>query len=160
MKYFLLIGIFFIHQVSAQDNKLPVDETGKVSFSGVVNVDTSDKSIDLYKKSTNWYALNNYKITEKIPETFTMMAKCQGTIRVKDMIGKGNHPIDFKMMIECKDGKYKYTITEVLIEGWWDTDFLLKKDYKPARVGREALIAWIKDLTDSLYKSMSKKDNW
>lgn len=113
----LLISAIY---VSAQSSTMPVNESGKIEFTSIVLVDSSNAAT-LYSKSKLFIA-NTFVSAKDVTqladeETKTVVVKGLIPIEIKSM-GKywpfGN--VYAKITIQCKDGRYKYSITDLVHE--------------------------------------------
>jgi len=161
----LLIPIFSFCQS-------PVNSNGKIEYTEVVSVDSA-KAADLFSRS-KLYITNAFKsgkdVTQLVDdETKTIVGK--GVLKIYINAGLGimwDVYVHFKTTIQCRDGRYKYSLTEFeaeLIGG--STDAL--EEEKPKSYTKK-MWASLKEQTNStinemiidLKKQMSstKNDAW
>ncbi len=164
IKIILILSLFvFPVWLQAQKTFLPVDENGVVTFEEVVKTDTSSKAIDLYGRAVKWFTetYSAHAIQTKVPETNSISGNGFTTITLPStIIGSSSHDMTFKMTIASKDGRYKYTITDIKFVSYTDLESIQKKDSKQSEEVRLALIKKIKTITTSLQGAMGKNDAW
>jgi hypothetical protein len=122
-KFFPLFLIIFSLNVKAQDSSLPIDESTKlISYTEVVTVNDSSSKDELFSRAKSCFA-HLFKSSKNVIQNED---KDSGII-----IGKGNikaHAralgsdynggfVNFTITIACKDGRYKYVITDFIHEG-------------------------------------------
>ena len=123
MKKTLFFQLVFtlIANIATSQTTLPVDtETGKVTFSEVVKVDSSLTQNALYLNAQKWltkaFKDANSAIQFEDKEEGKVIAKGTDEVRFKQgmQIGdqSGGH-FGFTLTITVKDGRYKYTITDI-----------------------------------------------
>lgn len=105
-------GLFFCAQLSlAQD--LPVDEkTQKITFSDVIEVDGLNAQA-IFDKATIWGANSGFQLKAK---DAGVKLQWSGSLGVKyPSVQRGgfeNGTVEFSVVVYCKDGRYKYVITD------------------------------------------------
>lgn len=117
--FFLIsaLGILVFNTPSLSAQEFPVDpETGKITYTEVVQLeDTEASQILLYSRAREWYATTFRSSIFVIQMDDKELGK---------LIGKGNFKIattayltdshiDFTISVFVKDGRYKYTITDL-----------------------------------------------
>ena len=122
-KFFALLLIILSLYVKAQDSSLPTDETTKlISYTEVVTVNDSASKDELFSRTKSCFA-HLFKSSKNVIQNED---KDSGII-----IGKGNIKayaralgndydggfVNFTITIACKDGRYKYVITDFVHEG-------------------------------------------
>jgi hypothetical protein len=122
-KIFAIFLIFVSLNVKAQDISFPIDETTKlISYSEVVTVSDSASKNELFSRAKSCFA----RLFKSSNNVIQNEDKDSGNI-----IGKGNIKayakalgmtsdagfVNFTITIACKDGRYKYTITDFIHEG-------------------------------------------
>ena len=130
--YLLFSLILLAKFAGAADYPLPpIDsETGKFQYQEVVNLDSTISKNEIYSKVKEWVAIN-YK---QAKDVIQMDDKEAGKIIVK-----GNFPITYYMneawiyhtlTIEIKDGRYRYTLTDLIFENnQWSSPLEDKKKF-------------------------------
>ncbi len=102
--------------VFAQNNP-PIDETTKkISFTEVVNVDKGEKS-KMSTKAKQWAESKGYVIKSITLESMNATGKLNVSYPsvVKGKMENGQ--VKFDIIIQFKDGKYKYNFTNFIHEG-------------------------------------------
>jgi len=122
-KFFALFLIIVSLNVKAQDSSLPIDETTKlISYTEVITVNDSASKNELFSRAKSCF-VHLFKNSKNVIQNED---KDSGII-----IGKGNIKayakalgmtsdagfVNFTITIACKDGRYKYTITDFVHEG-------------------------------------------
>jgi hypothetical protein len=116
MKNIVLIIFLFFSISSNCQTILPVDnESGKVTYKDVVSVDSVTAG-DLYRRAKAWFAESYGSSKEVIqnddPSTYTIQGK--GIFKSTYTIAGSTYDwgrINYVITIACKDGRYKYIIT-------------------------------------------------
>ena len=109
----IIILLFFAITANAQVD-LPIDSTtNKITYSGVVSIDSTSKS-DLYAKAKEWVAL----AFKSANDVIQLDDAPNGKLIAKGItvIKSGKYPagnINFTLKIETKDNKYRYEITDL-----------------------------------------------
>lgn len=139
-----------LSQNIAEDN-FPIEDS-KVLYKGVVFVDSSISSTDLYLNAKEW-VIDNFKSAKDV---IMSEDKESNILIAKGFIVKGhnsavNHAENwFTLKIEMKDGKYRYKMY----------DFIYKCDiyYEGKNLGwSKPLYEWF-DMTDSKIKGKKAKE--
>lgn len=109
-------------KISQDSINLPIDAEGKLTYQGVVKVDSTMKKAELYRKAREWFV--NMSADSK--QVLQLDDKAEG-----QLIGKGSRkysiqmrgaygiafyesiPNKFTVKIESKDGKYRYKIYDI-----------------------------------------------
>ncbi len=130
MKKIILISLFFVlpSLVFAQKNKpvapvLPMDtETNMVSYSAVVDA-TGETQKEMYARAIKWVK-EFYPIPSsvfQVQDSVNMKIVCKGKFDAKRTLKNGTQQtaerIIYTLTIQFKEGRYKYEITKVLIQG-------------------------------------------
>lgn len=120
--------LFFILAVSLNSNAQSLvefafpTESNKIIYQDVVKVDSSLKANDLYLDAKKWIAEKFKSANDVIQMDDTE------TIVVKAFISKGHNAVVtnakkwFRLTLEFKDGRYRYTLTDIVYE--FDVDFM------------------------------------
>lgn len=114
---FVHLFMLLLWQASrSQDVKLPTNERGEIEFTEVISVDSAGSST-LYSRARLFVAnaFNSSTDVTKLEDAST------GTIVTKGLLprnyinpfnkGQGGH-VSFKLTIQCKDGRYRYSVTD------------------------------------------------
>lgn len=117
MKQILSLLLLTVLNYSFAQNTFPIDEsTKKISFTEVVNVDKGEKA-KLSSKAKQWAESRKYVIKSSSSESM----KAVGTINVSyPSVVKGKMEVgqvQFDILIQFKDGKYKYDFTNFVHVG-------------------------------------------
>lgn len=124
MKKTILLSLFSLIMTSslvwAQSDDLPIDAaTQKITYSEVVQVSTQLKKGTIYDRAVAWAMTNKYKIT-KMDKTNSVLG-CVGSIKVTypgPRVGMNDTGfLVFDIIVDGKDGRYKYTYTNFRHEG-------------------------------------------
>ena len=175
-----LITIFFIIlSSSAFAQNIPIDSiTGKVSYTGVVNVDSLKKEI-IYSKAREWFVLT-FKSADDVlqmedKESGKLIGKAYQDIIIKSLV-----PITTRMYytikINIKDYKYRYEITNInyqsyptpqmasyttFPEDWFiPREKIYKKNGEPKSINKSYLEETnngVRELMNNLKSHMAKK---
>lgn len=168
-----VVMVAFILSAKAQAPKMPVDETSKlITYNEVVNAQGNKDS--LYLRCLKWIN-SRYKnaasVTEKRDQVNgEIVCKHQFEIFNYDKDGKKIFPasgmIKYTLTIVFKDGRYKYTITNLNIKGvsYLGLEAWLKESPKHDDHLKQ-VDTFIKELIASLkegmtYKAPAKKEEW
>jgi hypothetical protein len=157
--------------------KMPMDDEKKlISYQGVAEL--SGTKIELYLKALAWFNAYYKNPSEKLRAADSTNGKIEGFIRFKiynpenkDGLKTEAGMVQYSLIMEFKDGKFRYTITNLnwkqtsyyALEKWMDkTDqyytpffdcYLLQTDDELKKV--------IKDLTTYMKRPVAKKEgNW
>jgi hypothetical protein len=164
---FFTLSLFICTPIFAQDKLggvLPL-QNGLVTFSDVVTAD-SVSQIDLYQNAKRWF-VTTYKSAKDVIQ---LDDKETGEI-----IGKGVFKIDYfqrkpsiyhTISIKVKDGRYKYTITDLSYSDVNGSTFNIE-DFPSAWMGKKKLYTNIAEEVEQIATSiktalLSKpaKDDW
>lgn len=157
--------------------KMPMDDEKKlITYTGIVETAGSQK--ELFNKSLAWFNSYYKNPTEKLRSADSGRYSIEGFIRFKiynpenkDGLKTDAGMVQYTLLLDFKDGKFKYTITNInwkqtsyyAIEKWLDkTDkyYTPYFDYYLVQTDDE-LRKVIKDLTAYMKKPQTKKeDNW
>ena len=113
----LFIGMFTFLSVFAQ-NELPIDEkTGKVTFTEVVDA-SGLTGKEIYDITQSWGVKNGFSVLE---ETDGGKIKFDGFVKVYYPAPKSGPVeegiVNFTFFVGCKDGKYRYILTDYVHTG-------------------------------------------
>lgn len=124
----IIFNIFFISIALTNSNAQSLvefafpTESNKIIYQDVVKVDSSLKANDLYLDAKKWIAEKFKSANDVIQMDDTE------TIVVKAFITKGHNAVVtnakkwFRLTLEFKDGRYRYTLTDIVYE--FDVDFM------------------------------------
>lgn len=170
----VIITLFQTHSLFAQVENIPVDsESGKIRFQEVV--DEPGTQEELFNRTINW--LNNYykdpvrvtsvrdKATGKIIGKHTIKIIQEDTEGIKKEVAF----VFYEFTIEVREGRYRYTISDLLlksasrfeIERWMDKD---DQSYDPQWENYLQQIAdyaaqWSQNLKEKMKPGPEKKDD-
>lgn len=157
---------------------LPVDSMHLVTYRQTLNVaNTAGK--ELFNRAENWYRIY-YPGWRGLVHTFDstnnrLTAKCQfwAAIKLKDSTELRTFPVRYLLTVECRDGKYRYTINGINRADkatYFPIENLLDPNDKEAERNFQSLKNMDQQFhmqIDSLKKGMlkpsaavEKKDNW
>ena len=114
MKVTLAIILLCLYTSNAFSQTLPIDKaTGLITYTGIVNCDSSNTR-DIYTAAKLW-ALNAFGTGRPAAQVnngqkATIVFKPAVPVRTEGGVLAGN--VYYTFTIECKDGKYKYTLTD------------------------------------------------
>jgi len=122
-KILLLMLLTLTCSLYGQSEKegLPInDETGKISFEEVVEIEGSNKD-ELYDRGREWF-ITKYVSAEDVlqledKENGKLIGKAISSIPYKSMGANANMPIRYTIKIYFKEGRYKVVITDYLLGG-------------------------------------------
>ncbi len=102
--------VLLTSSVYAQD--FPIDEkTGKITYTDVVDVDELSAS-DIYKKALAWGASKKFQLKAKEANSKIQWdGKIGVHYRGVQLGGYEDGTVTFSVVIYCKDGRYKYKLT-------------------------------------------------
>jgi hypothetical protein len=140
-KSLLLLALLLVSfKVFSQESILPIDSTtGKITYSEVIKVD-SVLATELFVRANIWF-VNNFNSAKNVIQ---LSDKEAGVV-----IGKGNFPVtcnnpnrsafnvfiqgtvDFTLEIQTRDGRYKYSITDISFKGLAGNPYDLFSDVYP-----------------------------
>lgn len=182
MKRFCVIPCLIILTINlfSQGNLFPIDSiTGDIIYSEVIRVDSVD-SRELFLKANEWF-VHSFVSAKNVIQ---LIDKEAGKI-----IGKGHFPVsdnnnhnsliyfpilgtvDFTVEIQTRDGRYKYTISDIIykLNGQSEIDLKSLSVFKGGRYQKKEDLQWadvrnntnntILALISSLKKSMKITDN-
>lgn len=142
---------------------LPMDSArGSVAYTQVIKID-SVNAAQLYAKAKIWIA-DEFRSAKDViqfddKELHTVIVKGVDQFYIKGLVGN-NEPagwINFSMKIECKDEKYKYTISDFVIESTWGTKRI--EDYKGTKGQKQNAYKQVNDIAVSLAAGLEKAMN-
>ncbi|MGB0521463.1 MAG: DUF4468 domain-containing protein [Flammeovirgaceae bacterium] len=121
-----LVAIIFATNLYAQRDRtyvpdMPYDKNGQINYTEVMHIGDVSKE-QFYFRAKAWFT----ETFRNANEVIQMDSKAAGTV-----IGKGNRnvyletafaPVEvtlhYTVKIFCKDGRYKYEITDMVYSGW------------------------------------------
>lgn len=178
--FLFIVGYFplFAQNTPLVPPSLPLDSTHSVMYRQTVNVPNA-KAPDLFNRAENWYRIY-YPGWRGLIHTFDssnnrLTAKCQfwTVITLKDSTQLRTFPVRYLLTVDCKDGKYRYTINGINRADkatYFPIENLLDPKDKDAERNFQSLKNMDHQLhlqIDSLKKGMmkpsaaaEKKDNW
>lgn len=116
----LVLVLAFNASTKAQNVHLPVDSSSKkISYAEVVTCKGLTKD-DLYVRAREWFA----KTYNSAQQVIQMDDKAAGKIIGKAtargsyyiMLTAFNYTLNYTMIVSCKDGRYKYEITDFTVK--------------------------------------------
>ena len=108
---FLIVAI----AINAKAQNLPVDsETKKITFQETVDIDSLSKDI-LYERAKQWiknyYKSDRYDMNDVVKSR--LMKESYFVIKLTyDYKYKSDNNVTYMLTLECKEGKYRYTLTD------------------------------------------------
>ena len=126
-KIFLVIILFFtLGNVLGQDELpeiFPRDENGKIIFTEVVQVDSTLNQSQLFGNAKLFFA-NTFKSAKDViqledKENGRIVGKGLSNIYIT-VLTPVKMKLHYSILIECKDGRYKYTIYDLYYEDYPD----------------------------------------
>jgi hypothetical protein len=110
LSFSLLISTFCF----SQKKIATADTTKKVIFTDIVKVDSTNR-FDLYKKAVKWVENQKFAVQEEDPYGGKITAKGKMTVYTdKGVLAKPNGEFAYDVMIDVKDGKYRYTFSNFI----------------------------------------------
>jgi len=116
---FLIFTFFTVETFAQNENpNLPIDSaTGKITYVGVVTVDTSIKKLELYSRAREWFAKTYNSSTTVIQMDDKESGKIVGKALIQaycKSLGSDRKCgfINYTISVYFKDGRYKYEITD------------------------------------------------
>ena len=115
-KLFVFTLVFFFTIINAQENTL-------ISYSEVVKVDSTRTSDELYQQTKMWFVdvFKNSKAVIQLEDNANKTVIGEASFRYSSRIFFGCATtvgkIKYKISITCKDGRYKYEISNFYHEG-------------------------------------------
>ncbi len=96
---------------SFAQTKDKADTTEKVVFTDIVKVDSTSR-FELYRKASKWAESQKFQIVEEDPYGGKIIAKNKITVYTdKGVLAKPNGEFNYDVVIDIKDGKYRYTFS-------------------------------------------------
>lgn len=114
MKHSFLFFLVIIGWSPVFSQSLPIDpETKKVTYWEVVEVDGATKD-DLYKRAKNFGTVEKGNILKEDPEKGVYSTKSKINVTYPSPMKGLEHSgiVEYVMTIFCKDGRYKYVLTD------------------------------------------------
>jgi hypothetical protein len=125
----ILFFSFIINNGFAQTGVPAKDtiKTNKVNYSEIVKVDSTNR-FDLYKKASKWVAQNKFEVIEEDPLGGKILAKTNFIVySEKGVLAKPNGDFTYDIIIDLKEGKYRYSFTNFIFRRYkQDRQDLLK----------------------------------
>jgi hypothetical protein len=169
-----IISIIFLFIITVQgQSDLPIDEdSGLITYKDVV--DQEGAPDELFTRALVWTG-DYYKNPEDVirnKEDNKIVGLHRFTINNIEEDGNKTKAgvIQYNFILEFKDGKYRYTLTDFVlkqaskipVEKWLDTD---GANYQPAwesYLGQidEFAKDWIKNLKEGMLPKVEKEDDW
>lgn len=160
LSLFLLCSLSII--LGYSQNVIPLDSVSKkISFSNVV-LSKGTKEV-LFDKALEWFALNFKSSNDVIQIKDKEAGKILGSFTIYN---SDAGPVSGNIIILLKDGKYKYTITDLMFNGSKNyKPWALEEDPNPWSVGlmkkgikfiKENSYNRVRSLVESLISSMEK----
>jgi hypothetical protein len=116
----ILTLLFFVPLFCSAQDVLPKNVEGKYEFTEVVNVDSANAD-KLYSRAKIFIvdAFKSGKDVTQLNDDASKTVIGKGIIQIsfKSLIGSADKKlVNFKLTIQCKDGRYKYTLTNFVLE--------------------------------------------
>ena len=154
--------MFTLTAFSKDTVTLPMSE-GRITFSEIVNVPNTTADT-LYTRAKLWAATTYVSA----PDAIKLDSKADGVLLIKGYSDYGwGTAIYYELKIEFKDGRYRYTITNLLFSNYEPVEKLIFKNGSKIKVGYggtvERIYNGMQTLISSLKEGMSKTDtpsNW
>ena len=130
MKITTIIFFLLSFQLFAQSKKASVDTTKKITFTEIIKVDSANR-FELYKKAEKWVEQNKFEVVEVDPIEGKILAKDQVIVYTdRSVLAKPNGDFFYDIILEVKDGKYRYSFTNFVYR-FYKQDRNL--EYKPVK---------------------------
>lgn len=119
MKHIVFIAALFFATASFAQVNFPIDEKGRINFTEVVTADSMSAD-QLYSKARLFiaHAYNSSKDVTQLTddETKTILIKAITKRSVIKLLGiaKEYGYVAYTLVIQCKDGRYKYEIKDLV----------------------------------------------
>jgi len=139
---------------------LPHDKLGKVNYTEVVQSDSFPAS-QLYSNARLWFA-ETFKSANDVIQladenTKTLVGHGSTTFLMHGLFGSRTESgfITYSVKIECKDGRYKYSITDFVLKqpNWTYT----VEDYKGTAAQEDNLYSQVQDIGEGLATTLKAK---
>lgn len=150
----------------------PVDETGKITYSNVVTVDSTLRKEELYWRAKNFF-FENMKSGKNVVQ---YEDKAEGVIAGKAiadylwyfLVAPQNTTLFIPIKIQVKDGKYRYEMTGITLDernGQFTKDSEPLEKYtvytqKKSMVKADEILRNVAQLIETSMKKPSKKKDW
>lgn len=136
-----------ISLVCFSQDKKGLDTTKKVVFSEIVKVDSTNR-FDLYLKAVKWVERQKFEVVEEDQLGGKIVAKNSFIVYTdKGVLAKPNGDFTHDIIIELKDGRYRYTF-----------DNFIYRQYKQDRTLKYVPVKGQKPIEDS--KAAGWKKQW
>lgn len=110
-KLLFILLILCINQAHAQKKKNPSDSTKKIIYSEIVKIDSTNR-FELYRKAAKWIESQKFTILEEDQIAGKLLAKNKIVVYTdKSVLAKPNGEFNHDVLIEIKEGKYRYSFT-------------------------------------------------
>lgn len=109
--FLLLLSLFTGIYAHAQYPKSNIDTTAKFTLTEVIKVDSLNR-FELYKKAGKWIENQKFEVIEEDPIEGKFIARNKIIVYTdKSVLAKPNGDFHHDVLIEIKDGKYRYSFT-------------------------------------------------
>lgn len=111
--------VFSLLLMTVFSQNMPIDTvTNLVSYSNVITADSTSKD-ELYTRAKEWIVLNYKSANDVIQLDDKQGGKiiCKGVFNVTHVMGNVWN-IDHTIILEFKEGKWRYTITQILYSSY------------------------------------------
>lgn len=141
----LLTFVFLISKGFCQElyeEKLPINDKGKIDFSEVVEVKGTDK-YELNARALQWFAANNSALKSGEKGSDNLSSEVINSIYIDLVNSASETKVHYRIALNLKKGKYVYSVTDIIFE----TEGNKYNGYKPYKAFAEEVIG-----DDYLYK--------
>lgn len=114
-----LLVLTFVVSTSAQSPVLPVNpETGKITYTAIVKVDSLFTKEILFQRATKWFA-QTYKSAQDViqlqdKETGMLVGKGVIPVYYQSMgVNQQDGYMNYTFTLQVKDGRYRYELTNI-----------------------------------------------
>lgn len=151
-----LLLMCYPFNIKGQSGSFPLNSNGDVEFSEVIELEISSHALFLNAKKWISKVFDNYQeaIQFEDKDNHTLIAKGFKDFspfipqEVKELVSK-EYDLSFQVMIECKDGRYRYKFNEILINTH-SMIFGTSIDYSTTLTSDNEIINKLKNELDSL----------
>lgn len=172
MRKILLLGALIITSNLLHSQIMPIDNITKlVTYSDVITTDSTTKD-ELYNRAKEWIVLTYTSAKDVIQLDDKTNGKliCKGSFKVVHVVGDV-WDIDHTLILEFKDNKWRYTITQILYSSYDCIGCQTPKPIENCKITnaekfKEKIDTQIKSIISSLKTAMLKQssgttnDNW
>lgn len=116
MKKILIVLVAALVSLLANAQDFPKDiNTGKITYTDVVRIDSTTKKETFYSLAKQLCSTKENIKTDN-PNEFTFVFKASVPVKYPSPIAGMNHSgsVEYIVTVMCKDGRYKYTITDFM----------------------------------------------